>query len=387
MDVKGLLLRLSALDAEAGTALRVIAHYEGLLGAGPLAPETLVRSTAGLAECAAGWELADGRVVRCGPDGVALVGRRPVPASASASASGETTLEPAGRIWLERPGGAGPLDDLILEWAAIAAQVTHARPRRTETLETADPALVERVLSEREAVADRARALRLLGLVPERPLRVLAVATDDPGDPGVAAVALLGRGELPGAVRVVGIGELGVVLVQDPEGSPSPADPLRAALRERGHRPGASAAVRVGVGGATPALEAGTSWAQARVALRFAAPRPEGAAVADHDELGPVTLLAEIPVERLRARPEVQALARLSSRDDGAQCVEALAAFCDTGSLRPAAAVLHLHHSSVAARLRRVEEAVGWRLRDPGDRFCAQLALYAYRVAGPVALP
>jgi hypothetical protein len=74
--MKGLLLRLSALDADAAAALRVIAHFEVLL-TGRLDAESLVRSTAGLAECPAGLEL-DGRIVRFGPSGAAPpVGDRP----------------------------------------------------------------------------------------------------------------------------------------------------------------------------------------------------------------------------------------------------------------------------------------------------------------------
>ncbi|WP_261994038.1 helix-turn-helix domain-containing protein [Streptomyces sp. t39] len=124
--------------------------------------------------------------------------------------------------------------------------------------------------------------------------------------------------------------------------------------------------------------------AEARAALRFAAAGPPGGAVADHDELGPVALLADIPVERLRAQADVRRLAALVDGGRGGQGGEllaALAAFCRTGTLRQAAAELHLHHSSVAARLARVEKGLGWRLRDPGDRFRAQLALYAVRLS------
>lgn len=62
----------------------------------------------------------------------------------------------------------------------------------------------------------------------------------------------------------------------------------------------------------------------------------------------------------------------------------ALEAFCRTGSLRKAAALLHLHHSSVADRLARVEDELGWRLDEPGDRFRARFALLARRLASAV---
>ncbi|HCA87639.1 MAG TPA: PucR family transcriptional regulator, partial [Streptomyces sp.] len=175
-----MLLRLSALDADAATAVRVIAHFEALLG-GPIDAVSLVRSTAGLAECTAGLELADGRTVRFGPDGIALPG---VPGQVSGGAD----LGAAGRVWLERRGAAGPFDEIVLEWMGVAARLLGTRPRTAEPPHAADPALLELVLSEREAVEDRARALRLLGLAPELPLRVVAVAGRPGADAGLEAV-------------------------------------------------------------------------------------------------------------------------------------------------------------------------------------------------------
>jgi hypothetical protein len=376
--VKGLLLRLSAVDADAATALRVIAHFEALLGSGALDSASLVRSTAGLAECAAGWEPTDGSRVRFGPDGVALAG-------APGQVSAEADLGPAGRVWLERPGAAGPLDDLVLEWMAIAARVLGGRPRMAEPPHVADPALVELVLSEREAVEDRARALRLLGLAPESPLRVVVVSGGMAADAGVEAVALFGRSALPGLARVARVGQLGAVLVQQRDCAVSPAEELRAVLWERGRELGGARdperGVRVGVGGSAAALEARLSWVQARAALRFAVPGEPAGAVVDHDGLGPVALLADIPLERLRAQSAVRGLEELADQPGGALSIAALTAFCRTGSLRQAAVELHLHHSSVAARLVHVEEKLGLRLRDPQDRFGAQLALYARRLA------
>ncbi|WP_055586990.1 PucR family transcriptional regulator [Peterkaempfera griseoplana] len=374
--MKGLLLRLSALDPDAATAVRVIAHFEALLGVAVDAT-ALVRSTAGLAECPAGLELADGRTMRFGPDGMALPG-------APGEMSGAVALGPAGRVWLERQGGPGPLDELVLEWMAIAARVLDGAPRRAGAPHVADPALVELVLSEREAVEDRARALRLLGMAPDVPLRVAAAAGGE-GDPGVQAVAVLGRSALQGTVRVAGLGPLGVALIQRREGTASPAAELLSVVGGSdavcGGPRDSVRGVRVGVGAAVAPLEAGASWTQARSALRFAVAGDPVEAVVDHDELGPVALLADIPVERLRAQPEVRALQELAGREAGELNIAALAAFCRTGSLRQAAAGLHLHHSSVAARLAHVEDAMGWRLRDPQDRFRAQLALYARRLS------
>ena len=356
------MLRLSALDADATTALRVIAHFEALLGTS-FDAAVLVRSTAGLAECPAGLETADGRTVRFAPDGGEL------PAVPGA-VSGSTRLTPAGRVWLERPGEPGPFDELVLEWMATAAQVLgrpQSAPDQQPQPHVADPALAELALSVREAVEDRARALRLLGLAPDRPLRVLVASVAGPvtvalvRDSGLAAIA---------TVRVTALGEYGVALVQRHEGAasvPSPPPDLRDAVLPPG--------LRIGVGGSVAALDAGTSWAQARVALRFTSGLAHEAVVA-HDDLGTVALLADIPVDRLRAQRDVQALGGLTD-----ESLAALAAFCRTGSLRQAAAELHLHHSSVAGRLAHVEKALGRTLTGPEDRFRAQLALYALRLA------
>ncbi|MER7724814.1 helix-turn-helix domain-containing protein [Streptomyces sp. NPDC096323] len=390
--MKGLLLRLSALDADAATAVRVIAHFEALLGSGP-DPVVLTRSTAGLAGCAAGLELPDGRSARFGPDGTALAG-------APGHVSGRVALEPSGSVWLERAGAQGPFDELVLEWMAITARVLAGRPRQPQALRAADPALVELVLSGREDASDRVRALRLLGLAPEEELRVVAVAGRPGADAGVEAVALLGRGALRGTVRVARVGALGAALVQRKgkgsgegegagEGENGTAAELRDALRARDRERGASGrpahGIRVGIGGGTDPLDARASWAQARAALRFAVAATPQDAVADHGELGPVALLADIPADRLRAQDDVKRLGRLACGEragQGDDLLAALAAFCRTGTLRQAAAELHLHHSSVAARLARVEKETGWSLRDPQDRFRAQLALYAVRLAG-----
>ncbi|MFG1923456.1 helix-turn-helix domain-containing protein [Cryptosporangium sp. NPDC048952] len=482
--MKGLLLRLSALDADAEAAVRVIAYFDALVEHRATAA-ALVRATAGLAECPCGLELPDGRILRYGPDGepsspsesptlgspataagpaaagaAATAGAVGAGGAVGAAASGEIAFG-GGRLWLERLGGPAPLDELVLERASLAARVLLLSSERVGAPHLADPALVELVLSDREAAADRTRALRLLGLEPDRPVRVVAVTDDRGRDPGAEAVALVARGRPVRSVRVAVIGGVAAVLLQRRDSTASPAEDLRAALSSRqaesrnttassatapgapgapgatapgatapgatapgatapgatapgATAPGATApdaaapdathpgtttpgaagvrggdtvrvgrgGVRVGVGGNVDGLAAEASWAQARLALRFASAAGSPAdAVVDHDELGPLALLADIPTARLREQPDVRALDALARTDSGALDVAALEAFCRTGSLRQAAATLYLHHSSVAARLAHVEDALGWHLDDPRDRFRAQLALWARKLA------
>jgi hypothetical protein len=371
--VEGLLLRLSAVDADAEAAVRVIAYFDALIGGGA-GVGALVRAAAALAECPAGLVLADGERIRMRPDG------SPAPAPEPVAESGGVELGPEGRVWLERPGRPGPLDDLVLERFAIAARVLARPARRTPAPHLADPGLVELVLAEREAAEDRSRALRLLGLGADRPVRLVAVAAAG-RDPGVEAVGLVARGIAARQVRVAVVGAVAAVLLQPRPGA-DVVGQLRAALADRTRERGApDAGLRIGVGGPVDGLAARTSWLQARTAVRFAEPGPAGDALVEHAALGPLALLAELPVERLRAEPDVAALDALAATPGGALDVATLDAFCRTGSLRQAAAALHLHHSSVAARLAHVEDALGLRLDEPDGRFRARLAVVTRRLA------
>ncbi|MBE1577488.1 PucR family transcriptional regulator [Amycolatopsis roodepoortensis] len=369
--MKGLLLRLSEVDADAEAAVRVIAYFDELV-AKQARLSDLVRATAALAGCVAGLR-RDGvpAPLRFAPDGEPAADAVTEPASADLGA-------PPGKVWLERIGAPGPLDDLVLERFAMAARVLGRAEHAGNAPHLADPALVELLLGEQAGEEDRARALRLLGLAAGRPVRVLAVGTEDGRDPGAAAVGLLARGGSLPRLHVATVGEVAAVLLQ-PRDDHAIVGALRSALADRARERDAAGGVRVGVGDAVPGLEARRSWLQAKLAERFAVPAVEPIVV--HGDLGSLTLLAEVPVARLRGQDDVLALDTLAATPTGAADVAALEAFCRTGSLRQAAVALHRHHSSVAARLAHVEDALGWRLDEPGDRFRARLALLARRLA------
>jgi len=391
--VKGLLLRLSALDADAEAAVRVISYFDRLVDRGAT-PSEVVRAAAALAECVVGWTSGTGTTLRFGPDGVAVPDGIPIQPSKDAPVDPDDGASPA-RVWLERPGEPGPLDDLVVERLALTARLRGAARRRTPAPDLADPALVELVLAEREAQEDRARAVHLLGLAAGAPVRVLAVRPAPGGDPVAEAVALVSRAmtnsRAPRTVRVAAIGEVAAVLLQPPPGTEPLTPRLRAAMSgsrapaSGGAIPDSGAAV-AGLGGEAAPLEARRSWRQAQLALRFAVPGSASAAdsgepLVEYDGLGSLALLAEVAAERLRADPDVAALDALAATRTGALDVATLEAFCRTGSLRQAAAALHLHHSSVAARLAHVEQATGWRLDSPDGQFRARFALLARRLA------
>jgi hypothetical protein len=70
-SVKGLLLRLSAVDADAEAAVRVIAYFDALLEHRATLAD-LVRATAALAECPAGLERVGQPTIRFRPNGLPL---------------------------------------------------------------------------------------------------------------------------------------------------------------------------------------------------------------------------------------------------------------------------------------------------------------------------
>jgi hypothetical protein len=284
-----------------------------------------------------------GRAIRFSPDG------RPAPAPPpAASTTVPITLdeEEIGEVWLERPGAPGSLDDVLLERLAIAAAAVAERygPARTTM---ADPALVELVVSPNSDDAARARALRLLGFAAGLPVRVAAVRSAVPLD----RVAVLLCPSRP--VKAAPLADVGVVLATTLDPARLPAD------------------VRVGIGAAD---RPDRSWQEARSALRFTTSRRP---VVRHDGLGALALLAQVSPEAARDNADVAAIARIAGSPEE---LETLDVYCATGSLRRAAELLHLHHSSVARRLEQIGRTLGFELTEPSGLIRAGLALTVWRL-------
>jgi PucR C-terminal helix-turn-helix domain len=341
--MEALAVRLSHLDSQAEGALRVVMFYDTLMRRRVDLP-ALARASAGLAECVAGIRLhGTGRTIRVAPDG------RPAPAPVPpASTMTPITLdeEEIGTAWLERPGPPGPLDQLLLDRLAIAtaAVVERYGPARTTM---ADPALVELVISADSDEAARARALRLLGFPADLPVRVAAVRSQLPLDQ-VGGLVCPAR-----PVKAAPLADVGVILA-------ATVDPARF-----------PAGVRAGIGAAD---RPDRSWRQARTALRFTTPRQP---VVHHDDLGALALLAQVPQDAARDNADVAAIARMAGNPED---LETLDAYCAAGSVRRAADVLHLHHSSVARRLEQLGKTLGIDLTEPTGLLRARLALTAWRL-------
>ncbi|CAM3388821.1 helix-turn-helix domain-containing protein [Kibdelosporangium persicum] len=313
--MEGLLLRLSALDADAENAVRVIGFFDRLI-ATRTGLDVLARKASELAECAMGVS-SPARGLRVGGA---------VPAHAVRRDLDDGTV-----VWMARDGKPLPLDEMVLERFSIAVALS-LELSRVPLPSLGDPALVELALSGSAGEAERSRALHLLELRPTTPLRVLAVK----GRPtGLSAAlgplhAVLAPGEIP---------------AQEGE---------------------------TGVSAKVPAIEAPRAWAEARTALRFAAPDEP---VVHADRLGGRIALASLPREEIAALPDVIALDSLDP-----QLVEVLTALCRTNSIRQAAAAVHRHHSTIPARIAQAETALGFPLDTPDGRFRLNLALVLRRL-------
>ncbi|MGP3918699.1 helix-turn-helix domain-containing protein [Nonomuraea sp. 10N515B] len=339
--MQGLLLRLSTLDADAESAVRVIAYFDSLLRDHVSAP-VLLAATARLAQCPVGlFDAATGRRIRTSPGGA-------VDTPATSPAEVRELSSGLGSVWMEREGAAHGLDEIVLERYAAAAEVTLERAAALAQAGQ-DPALVELVLSAETGEAERARELRLLGFSPSAPLQALAIAL--PSDNGLAA----GLRTMGHQVREARIGDTEAVLV-----ATNLAD---SALPD---------GARVGIGPALPGARAAESWAAARTALRFTGPHDR---VMRWSELGALALFADLPEAAPAGLADVRAMERL-----GDEATAAVRALCLAGSIRGAATAMHLHHSSMAARIARAEAALGFSLADAPGRLRAHLALALVRL-------
>ncbi|MFJ3230794.1 helix-turn-helix domain-containing protein [Streptomyces sp. NPDC086787] len=339
--MKELAGRLTALDPDAGAAVRVIAYFDSLVET-RAGLEALVRGAAVLSGRPARLVDAERRVrMRVEPDG-----RRVEPEGVPDPVWPSAPLAPDGpeALWLERAEpGPNVVDAVILERAAAALRTVLDRTRgRAPAAPADDPALVETVLDASAPEPARLRAARSLGLDTTDPgVRARAIATSD-GPPRILAAPADGRGT---------------------------AYP--------GLPPG-----RVGAGPAVPVRDLPRSWAAARTALRFTAggdARDPGQRVVWADELGDIALLAGLVAPGAEPPADVRAVDAAAA--DAPWLPGTLHAVVSTASLRAAAAEINVHHSTLQDRLTQAEHLLGWQLRTPQGRFRLQLALTMRRLA------
>ncbi|MFD6140808.1 hypothetical protein [Promicromonospora sp. NPDC060271] len=328
--------RLTALDPEASETLKVVAYFDVLV-AGGVGLQALLRGAAVLSGTVAG--ASDGRRThRIGPDG----GR---PADGAGPADPRpgwpTRTTSTGRVWLERDGSPHANDAMVIERLALAVELVEARRpgHRDGALETA--------LDAARGVEERRVALSRLRLDPARVVRAVA----HPVAHRVAYPVAYQAEAAPSTIVATANGLVRAVVLGGDADVSGPA----------------------GVGVPLRADELPQSFRTAVLALRLL---PGSDAVVDAAALG--ILLAAIGVlEPVAAeQPDVVALARLDAR--ARAVLDELAA---AESVRAAAAVLGMHHSTLQARHDALTKDLGYDPRSLDGRARFRLARLLLRLA------
>lgn len=326
-----LLGRLRALDPTASQGLRVIACFDELM-AGRVGTDGLLSAAAALAGRPVGLRRGpEAAVVRVGPDG-----RRLAPADSPGGGLVSDDLQ----LWIERTGeGEGVNDAIILERLALALQVRFDQSRAPAP-------------------------------------RDLALLFDDTIDVAVRRDAATRRG-LPSGIRLRAIAApLFAVWRTHPSG---PEDvvatdfgPVHAAVV-----PAAAdvAASPLGIGVAVERDDLALSFRTAVVALRLADSAADR--ISRADDLGVLAeTLADQPL-RPRMDADEEAVARLAAHPWGAATLDALVR---STSVRDAARIVGIHHSTMTSRIETITAELGFSPVDGWARTRTGVALLRWRV-------
>jgi hypothetical protein len=359
----GLLRRLSAVDADAASAVMVIGFFDALVEQ-DASIDVILRETAALAECPVGVRTANGRLSeRLEPGGATHFG-------APLADSRRYRLPSGDEVWLERDGTEHPLDELVTERFALAVAFALGREHRDLT-ELDQSALLQLAISSAASDSERRRVLERLGVKVTSTVHVLAVA---------GAAARLDEIDrcLTGKYRTR-VGAIEVRLASQP-------------LQDTMAIP---VGCRVGVASPHLAADLPQAWREARTALRFTLPSKHPArpcppfepAIVRFDALGAFGTIAEaLTADQISQTPDVIALDKLAERADGGEMLRILEAVAATDSVRRAALVLHMNHNSVGRRVARAEQILGYPIADLYARPKLMLALALRRIRESAAL-
>ena len=271
-------------------------------------------------------------------------------------------------VWLERPGGPGPLDEIVAERMAAAAGIILDRIFGSSSY-AVDPGALELLLSELVSDVDRARCARLLGFGEAHAIRAVALVCGDVQRDVVTQSLEVLTSQIRAAGKIVQLAKVGNLFaaITTAEQLPSELPP----------------AIRAGVGPQVDPLRAPISWARARSALRFTMSLPglKRPSVVSAEDLGPLLALAHFRPDDVNAIADVEAIAKVAANDPSGELVHTLDALCRTGSLRRAAAELYLHHTSVGARIGHISSALGYAVDTPDGAFHARIALTLWQLS------
>lgn len=338
--MRDLLARLALHDEAAAAALRVLDYFDAL-DASAAGPESYLRGAAGLTGCGAGMRLPERHLtLRIGPTGQRL----PVGADFEPDESWPTTAI-AGQaqdvVWIEAEE-PGPVHSLVLERVVLGVQRWMSR---METLVPEPAQAWTALLNDPVPAERRQQLLAALKLDATRRYQVVAHLPSAPA------------GGLHAYTNLCGVA-VGATI--------HPA-PFEMALEE-----GENA--RFGIGPAVEVADLLTSWERAAIVLRIARPGE----VTRWDRLGVLgPMFLHVSTEELLADPVVTAI----NSDNMPWLDQTVTAVTQTGSVRGAADLLNLHHSTVQKRLDKLQQQFNLNLANQRHVYNLWLACAAFRYA------
>lgn len=307
-----LLGRIAALDPEASLGIRIIACFDELI-AGNVNTRGLLATAAALTGCPAGLRAGDGTSSRVGLDGA------PLPAAAPPDDAALLGDPDDLQVWLERRGPAHANDALVLERLLLAAGVRRGRDRRD-----LEPRRDLGVLLDADTDTDaRQEAAGRLGLHGAHGYRVLAAplfARWAVHPPGLGDVVPTRHGPIH-------------VLVLPADAAPPDVEPA-------------------GVGHSAPPAELFRSFATALTALRLSGP---GEGIVHADQYG--GLLDLLAGSAPPPSTDSDLLAKVMVHAWARDTVDAL---LRTNTVREAARLANVHHSTLQQRLDTLTAELGF---------------------------
>jgi hypothetical protein len=367
--------RLTALDPEASESLKVIAYFDALVE-GHASLEVLLRGAAVLSGCAAGFRAgattmrvdSSGRRMR---DSAARAGA-PDQAQAADTTWPAHPLPDGGIAWIERSTAAHANDAMVLERLAIGLSIS---------IDQGNPAGLERraleILLDTDETTDArgaaAHRLRLDGVTEAR-----IAATPAAGSPDNPRSVVIDTAAGRVRARILLPGDDAAETIGRASGRSSSGS----AGAEGDGSVGGDA--RTGIGIASAPADLAASWASALIALRMTSAREP---VLRADDLGVVLLAAEAADAGRPTHPDVRAVSAVvaadsrSRTDRGADALDVLDALARAESVRGAATLAGVHHSTMQARAADLADALGFDPRTPAGRVRLSDALRLHRLA------
>ncbi len=327
--MKELVGKLSALDPEAGDALKVVTYFDTLMD-GRVSVETLVRGAATLSGVAAGYRRG-ANVIRVLADGSRGHVLDDVPFATAPAGEGAV-------VWLERAGHPHANDDMVRERLAVAIAQSAARGFE----QSPDRHAVELLLTAPTDDTQRLAAEARLQLDPLARVRAVAMPSRTTPSKDVRSTIL---------ATPWGIVRGGIV----------PADSVAV-----------DGTAGIGVAGRIAELPA--SWRTALTALALAV---QGRTTRADDFGSLITLSgsindsAELPADLVAVEAALQ----------HGWTIPVLQSIADGASVRSVATAAGLHHSSVHARLPELARILGFDPLTPLGRVRLFAALLLHRVA------